>query len=189
VATLVPVSRKAQQALLALALSSAVVAQARSTAADEPPSDPQESSSPNSTDELAEDDDDGISAQAVSGWIIFGLGGASFIAGTITGIMALDRHNLLSQVCPNRQCAQDYHADVDLFDTLRTTSTATIIAAGVAMVGGVTLLLTVPSNEEAEPEPEPAEAEQGSATGSARPASSWLGARLGLGTIILEGAF
>lgn len=87
-------------------------------------------------------------AQWIAGWVVTGLGGAAFIAGTVTGALALHKHQQLAVLCPARTCEPPLHGDVDQFNALRMAATVSIAVAGAALVGGVTLLLTAPTAEE-----------------------------------------
>lgn len=97
---------------------------------------------PTPEDTAAQEEEPGLDAQAIAGWVITGVGAAGLVAGIVTGILALDKHNQLGQVCPQRTCEPAYHGEVDAFETLRTTSTATLLAGGVVLLTGLTLLVT-----------------------------------------------
>jgi hypothetical protein len=153
------------------------------------PAAPSTGAMPTAPAMAAPETEDGL-AQQVSGWVLFGLGGASFVAGVVTGALALQTSSLLDQRCVQGQCAPAEHGQVDAFYALRTASTACFVASGPVLLGGIALLLTVPSADE----PEAAAGTQADAAtpmpgahGSAR--GGQLALALGLGTIALGGAW
>jgi hypothetical protein len=89
-----------------------------------------------------------MSAQAISGWVVTAVAGAAFISATVTGTLALHKHQQLAVLCPQRTCEPALHADVDQFNAFRIAATASIIGAGVAGVVGVSLLLTDAARED-----------------------------------------
>jgi hypothetical protein len=93
-------------------------------------------------------DEADITAQAVSGWVVTAVAGAAFISATVTGTLALHKHQQLAVLCPERTCEPALHADVDQFNAFRIAATASIIGAGVAGVVGVSLLLTDAAGED-----------------------------------------
>jgi hypothetical protein len=94
------------------------------------------------------DDETALSAQAISGWVVTSVAGAAFISATVTGTLALHKHQQLAVLCPERTCEPALHADVDQFNAFRIAATASIIGAGVAGVVGVSLLLTDAAGED-----------------------------------------
>ena len=110
-------------------------------------------------------------AQWIAGWVVTGLGGAAFIADTVTGALALHKHQQLTVLCPARSCEPALHGEVDQFNALRVAATASIAVAGATLVGGVTLLLTTPSADDADE------------------SASRLRATVGPGALFIEGAF
>jgi hypothetical protein len=90
-----------------------------------------------------------VDAVEVSGWVLFGLGGASFVAGIVTGIVAIQQSKQLDASCPDARCPPEWHAAVDAFHSVRATSTATLVAAGALGIAGVTLLLVASEQEPA----------------------------------------
>jgi hypothetical protein len=84
-----------------------------------------------------------------SGWVVFGLGAAAFVAGVVTGALALQTSSALDQRCVQRQCAPPEHAQVDAFHALRAASTGCFAASGAVLGAGIAVLLTVPSDEPA----------------------------------------
>ncbi|MBW2455010.1 MAG: tetratricopeptide repeat protein [Deltaproteobacteria bacterium] len=92
------------------------------------------------------------SVQGTLGWVAIGLGGAGLVLGAVTGGLAVDRHGTLEEGCADGRCPPDLHDDVDSYDTLRPIATIGLIAGGVLVATGVTLVLTAPG--------EPASADQ-----------------------------
>jgi hypothetical protein len=74
------------------------------------------------------------------GWAITGVGGAGLATGIVTGLMALSRHNSLSNSCPNHSCESSHSDDLSAFRTYRTISTIGYVAGVVGLGTGVTIL-------------------------------------------------
>lgn len=88
------------------------------------------------------------STQRVMGWISLGLGGASLLLGTGAGVWLLaERSRMQDGGCINNQCYTDQKSDVDSFNTLRTVSTIGLVAGTALTATGITLLLSVPTEE------------------------------------------
>lgn len=68
--------------------------------------------------------------------------GVGLVAGIATGIAAMATANTVKRECPNGQCPQPYHGDLDASLALGWTSTIAFAAAGVFAVVGVVGLLT-----------------------------------------------
>jgi hypothetical protein len=74
----------------------------------------------------------------------FALGGAGIVVGSVTGIMAMTKHNQLVTDCPERKCGPDQESNYDDFHTLGTVSTIGFVAGGVGLGTGLVLLLLKP---------------------------------------------
>jgi len=84
------------------------------------------------------------------GFIMFGVGGASLIAGGITGVLTFTAQSDLSTKCPNHICGPESHDELSMASTTGLVSTITFIAAGVFVTTGiVAVLLGKPKNTEA----------------------------------------
>jgi len=84
-------------------------------------------------------------------FVVGGLGAAAIIAGTATGIVALDRRNALEDECPNDRCPFDQVDDLPgERDELRRLSLATdvLLVGGVVLVIGGVVLWAVGLGEE-----------------------------------------
>jgi len=78
--------------------------------------------------------------------VLFSIGGASLVAGGITGAMELAQQSSLSTSCPNKVCPPSQYGALDSTNTLATISTVTLIAGGAFVAAGViTLLVMKPS--------------------------------------------
>jgi len=84
----------------------------------------------------------------VAGWVAVGVGAAGLIVGAATGGAVLAKQSGLEERCPDRKCPPDAHEDARAFDTLRFTSTAGLIVAGVGGAVGTTLLLIATSEDD-----------------------------------------
>lgn len=103
--------------------------------------------------------------------VLFGAGGASLIAGVITGAMELSQQSTLSTSCPNHVCPPSQYGALDSANTLATVSTVTLIVGGAALVAGViTLFVPKPS-------------------ANASPAQARIEPWIGLGSAGLRGTF
>jgi hypothetical protein len=99
------------------------------------------------------------------GIVIMSGGGALLIAGGVTTVFALDQQSDLRTNCPSRQCTDDFHKDVDNFNTMKLLSTGALI--GGAVLGGVGAIIYVTGGEPAQQEADPSVAlyVQGSSLG------------------------
>lgn len=73
--------------------------------------------------------------------VLFTIGGASLIAGGVTGAMVLADQSDLAQKCPNHVCPPSQYGALDGASTLATVSTVTFIVGGVGVAAGVVALL------------------------------------------------
>lgn len=106
-------------------------------------------------------------------YVAFGVGGASLVAGGVTGSLALRKRADLKDECIGDKCPESSAKKISTYHTYGTVSGVTL-ALGVAGLGtGLVLLLTSPSTDE--------ETSQ-SARASVRPL-------LGLGVVGAEGTF
>jgi hypothetical protein len=88
-----------------------------------------------------EEDDGPATALGVVGWIAIGVGAAGFVVGGVTGGIALGKKEDLDAACPDRDCPPSHHGDIDSFDTIRTASTASFIAAGIVAALGIGMVI------------------------------------------------
>jgi hypothetical protein len=73
-------------------------------------------------------------------WIAFGVGLAGAVAGTVTGVIALDRASELETLCGSTSCAEEYRDEYDAGATIAHASTASFVIAGVGLATGFLLL-------------------------------------------------
>ncbi len=74
----------------------------------------------------------------------FAVGGAGIVLGSVTGILAMSKHNRLAADCRNGECGPEQKADYDSYHTLGMLSTIGFVAGGVGAATGVVLLLVKP---------------------------------------------
>lgn len=87
------------------------------------------------------------SGQRVVGWIGVGVGSAGLVFGGITGFLAMQKNDKLSENCPDRVCGRESKVDRWMYNNFRIMSSAGLIAGGVVAATGITLLVTAPKNE------------------------------------------
>ncbi len=75
------------------------------------------------------------------GWIAVGTGVALTGTGIVFGVLAADKKSTLDDGCTDGDCPPPLHGVVDQFETFRSVSAITVIAGGVLLLGGVTLLV------------------------------------------------
>jgi hypothetical protein len=73
--------------------------------------------------------------------VFFAIGGASLVAGGVTGAMELAQTSSLSTSCANKVCPPSQYGALDSANTLAVVSTISFIAGGVAVAAGVVALL------------------------------------------------
>ena len=76
----------------------------------------------------------------------FALGGAGIVLGSVTGILAMTKHNKLATDCPGGTCHPPHEGAYNSFHTFATLSTIGFVTGGVAAGAGVVLLLVKPQN-------------------------------------------
>jgi tetratricopeptide (TPR) repeat protein len=75
-------------------------------------------------------------------WILVGTGGALLVAGTVTGVLALDGASQLEDACPDKTCPEEEADTIDETETLALV-TDFLIPGGVAIAGvGLVLFFT-----------------------------------------------
>ena len=85
------------------------------------------------------------------GFVVLGLGGASLVAGGVTGALTLTTQSDLATKCPNHVCGPESHDELTMANTLALVSTVTFIAGGVLAVTGLVSVLV--GKPHAEPKP------------------------------------
>jgi hypothetical protein len=98
--------------------------------------------------------DSSAATMTTLGWVGIGVGGASLLAGVVTGGLALDLQGDLRDRCPDEVCLEsqagpDAEDDIARYGALRSASIATLVCGGVLATAGVVLLMTAPSEEAA----------------------------------------
>lgn len=74
----------------------------------------------------------------------FALGGAGIVVGSVTGILAMTKHDQLATDCRDRTCGPSEKGMLSNYRTLGRISTIGFVAGGVATAAGVVLLLVKP---------------------------------------------
>ncbi len=91
----------------------------------------------------------GKSKKKAIAWTLVGIGGASIIAGSVTGGMALGKNSELSEKCVNGECLPSEHDTLESRDALALTSTI-LFGVGLAATTAGILVLAVNRGERAE---------------------------------------
>jgi hypothetical protein len=94
--------------------------------------------------------DEGVTQRTV-GWIGVGAGVLGISAGVATWMLALDKGADLDDTCPDRTCdpTPENIDTLDAYETFRTATIISLVAGGVALGGGLAVLLTAPSRKAA----------------------------------------
>ena len=116
-----------------------------------------------SADQIDSDVERRREAGQLRGVIGLGVGGASFVAGTITGIMALSMGSDLKRNCRSNTCPPEEHGALSTTGTLANVSNITLPIGVIGIAYGLYELLTLPS---AQPSAERASALQLEFTGT-----------------------
>lgn len=92
---------------------------------------------------------DESTTQPTVGWIGVSVGGLGILAGVTTWLLALDRRADLDDMCPDRTCdpTPGNTDTLDAYETFRTATVISLVAGGVALGGGITILVTAPSRK------------------------------------------
>jgi hypothetical protein len=110
------------------------------------------------------------SALRTLGWVGVGLGAAGVVAGAVSGLIALSQKKELDNGGCDAygRCYWDQDDQVSDYNTMRFLSTIGLVGGGVALAGGITLLVAVPAPQHA-----------------SYPVRAWVG----LGSVGLDGRF
>jgi hypothetical protein len=85
--------------------------------------------------------------QYAVGIVALGIGSAGLVVGTVTGLLALDKHSDLEAAgCNDVGCPSAQREALDSYHTLGTLSTVGFIAGGVGAAAGIVLLVTAPKS-------------------------------------------
>jgi hypothetical protein len=97
---------------------------------------------------------DGVSPLRTVGFVVGGVGVASVLVGGITGALAMGQAGIYRDACDRRAtpnvCTQRGYDSAQSLKTLAPLSTITLIAGGVLVAAGVTLILVAPKTSTAE---------------------------------------
>ena len=71
----------------------------------------------------------------------FAVGGALLLTGLVLGVVAIDLDAQLEPLCPDRECPANLRADVERYRSIGHASTGTLIAGGVVVGAGITMIV------------------------------------------------
>lgn len=112
------------------------------------------------------------SLQKKIGIVALGVGGAGVVIGIVSGAVAIADHKALASACEGGFCPTSQRDELAAYHTAATFSTVGFIAGGVGLAAGAILVFAIPHGKPGRPSATPSVA-----------------ARVGLGSIRLEGTF
>jgi hypothetical protein len=114
-----------------------------------PPSQPRPAPAPRARSLPVAPADDGPSSAAIGGYLALGLGGASLVAGIVTGSILLATGASLDDDCVDAECLYRAEGDADTYNALRPTTTVTLAVGAAGVAAGLLLLFVVDDGEAA----------------------------------------
>jgi len=76
-----------------------------------------------------------------AGWASIGVGAAALAAGTVFGLMTLERNDVVERECTGSRCTDAGYRAASQGDTFSAVSTGTFIAGGVLLAAGIVIVL------------------------------------------------
>ena len=89
------------------------------------------------------------SSRKTAGYIVGGIGVVGIGVGALTGLVALSDRNKLEKACTNGKCPPAQQSNVNAYNTMGTLSTVGFVVGGLALAGGVVLIVTAPKDPKA----------------------------------------
>ena len=88
-----------------------------------------------------------VATRTTIGLVALGVGGAGLIAGTVTGLIAMNKASKLNNACSDghNSCPVAEQGNIDAYHRVGYISTGSFILAGVGLATGAALLFTLPS--------------------------------------------
>jgi hypothetical protein len=93
--------------------------------------------------------DDGPGAAAIGGYVALGLGGASLVAGVVTGALLLAERSSLEEQCIDNECVHGAEGDLDTYNALRPVTTITLAVGAAGIAAGLLLVFVIDDGDTA----------------------------------------
>ncbi len=79
----------------------------------------------------------------IAGGLLLGLGGASLVAGTVSGALSLAKEGELESACPGAVCAPSLQDDLDQVNLLANVSNTTLALGAASAIAGLLVIVLV----------------------------------------------
>ncbi len=89
------------------------------------------------------------SSRKTAGYIVGGIGVVGIGIGALTGLVAISDKNKLEKACTNGKCPPTQQSAVNSYNTMGTLSTVGFVVGGLALAGGIVLIVTAPKDPKA----------------------------------------
>lgn len=91
----------------------------------------------------------GSSSRKTIGYVVGGVGVVGIGVGVVAGLVALGDKDSLSKACKNGKCPPTQQSNVNAYNTMGTLSTVGFVVGGLALAGGIVLIVTAPKDPKA----------------------------------------
>lgn len=89
------------------------------------------------------------SSRKTAGFVVAGVGVVGVGIGAVTGLVAISDKNKLEKSCTNGKCPPSQQSNISSYNTMGTLSTVGFVVGGLALAGGVVLIVTAPKDPKA----------------------------------------
>ncbi len=89
------------------------------------------------------------SSRKTAGYVVGGIGVVGIGIGALTGLVAISDKNKLEKSCTNGKCPSTQQSAVNSYNTMGTLSTLGFVVGGLALAGGIVLIVTAPKDPKA----------------------------------------
>ncbi len=91
----------------------------------------------------------GSSSRKTIGYVVGGVGVVGIGVGAVAGLVALGDKDSLAKACKNGKCPPTQQSNVNAYNTMGTLSTVGFVVGGLALAGGIVLIVTAPKDPKA----------------------------------------